>query len=79
MSREVIGRAREREILTEALNSHRSELVAVYGRRRIGKTYLIREFFGKQITFSFTGLSVSNRVDQIKTSDNNLLIISFSD
>ena len=66
MSREVIGRTREREILTEALNSHRSELVAVYGRRRIGKTYLIREFFGKQITFSFTGLSTGNRKEQIK-------------
>ena len=50
----------------DSLNSHRSELIAVYGRRRIGKTYLVREFFGKQITFSFTDLSSGNRADQIK-------------
>lgn len=66
MSKKIIGRKREQEILLDTLNSHRSELVAVYGRRRIGKTYLVREFFGKQILFSFTGLSTGNRADQIK-------------
>jgi AAA+ ATPase superfamily predicted ATPase len=66
MSKKVIGRKREQEILLDTLDSHRSELVAVYGRRRIGKTYLIREFFEKQILFSFTGLSSGKRADQIK-------------
>ena len=64
--RKVIGRQREKEILSNALTSHRSELIAVYGRRRIGKTYLIRTFYKDKITFSFTGLSEGKRHDQIK-------------
>jgi AAA+ ATPase superfamily predicted ATPase len=66
MSRFVVGRYREKEKLDDALNSHRSELIAVYGRRRIGKTYLIREHFVKNIIFSFTGLSDGNKTQQLK-------------
>ena len=66
MSKTIVGRAYEQQVLTDSLISHRSELVAIYGRRRIGKTYLIREFFGKKIAFSFTGLSTGKRADQIK-------------
>lgn len=57
MLKKLVGRLREQEILTDALNSHRLELIAIYGRRRIGKTYLVRTFFEKQIIFSFTGLT----------------------
>ena len=39
----IIGRAEEIKILQNALNSEESEFIAVYGRRRVGKTYLIRE------------------------------------
>jgi len=42
----LIGRNAEAEKLREVLSSEVSEFVAVYGRRRIGKTYLIREVFG---------------------------------
>lgn len=66
MSRFVVGRYKEKEKLDDALNSHRSELIAVYGRRRIGKTYLIREHFAKNIIFSFTGLSDGNKTQQLK-------------
>ena len=66
MFQKMVGRLREQEILTDALNSHRSELIAIYGRRRIGKTYLVRTFFDKQIIFSFTGLSNGKRSNQIK-------------
>ena len=66
MLRQIVGRIQEQEVLSNTLNSHRSELVAVYGRRRIGKTYLIREFFGDRITFGFTGLSSGTRAVQIK-------------
>ena len=66
MLKKLVGRLGEQEILTDALNSHRSELIAIYGRRRIGKTYLVRTFFDKQITFSFTGLSNGKRTHQIK-------------
>ena len=66
MSRQVVGRIREKQVLADTLTSHRSELVAVYGRRRIGKTYLIRAFFGNRITFNFTGLSAGTREVQLK-------------
>jgi AAA+ ATPase superfamily predicted ATPase len=66
MSRKIVGREIEKEKLEEALNSHRSELIAIYGRRRVGKTYLIREFFSKNIAFSFTGLRNGTRPDQIE-------------
>ena len=66
MGKEIIGRSLEKQKLTEILSSHRSELVAVYGRRRIGKTYLIREFFNDKIIFSFIGLSAENKSNQIK-------------
>ena len=66
MLKKIVGRIQEIKVLTNALSSGRSELVAVYGRRRIGKTYLVREFFGDKIKFSFTGLEVGGRADQIE-------------
>lgn len=54
----VIGRKYEQEKLEKAYNSKRAELVAVYGRRRVGKTFLIRYFFTKKecIFFQVTGI-----------------------
>jgi AAA+ ATPase superfamily predicted ATPase len=42
---EVIGREKEKKILENALTSSQSELLVVYGIRRIGKTFLIRETY----------------------------------
>ena len=51
----IIGRKIEKEILEEAFQSSEAELVALYGRRRVGKTYLIRNFFEhKEDTLFFT-------------------------
>ena len=41
----IIGRVEEQEKLRMLLNSKKAEFVVVYGRRRIGKTFLIKEFF----------------------------------
>ena len=41
----IIGREYEKEQLQRIFASETAEFVAVYGRRRVGKTYLIREFF----------------------------------
>lgn len=62
---QVIGRENEKEILREALASRQSELIAVYGRRRVGKTFLIRECLKKHIVFEITGLSSGGMKDQI--------------
>jgi uncharacterized protein len=66
MLKKIVGREIEKEKLSEALKSLRSELIAIYGRRRVGKTYLIREFYSKEIVFSFTGLRNGRRSDQIE-------------
>lgn len=50
----VLGREREQGLLQEAFDSKKAELIALYGRRRVGKTYLIKNFFeSKSCTFIF--------------------------
>ena len=51
----VIGRHKEKQIFQRLLLSDQTELLAVYGRRRVGKTYLIREYFKENMVFEFTG------------------------
>jgi len=60
MSTKIVGRVKEIQTLQKLYNSGRSEFVAVYGRRRVGKTYLIKELFKEQFTFQVTGLSRSD-------------------
>mgnify|MGYP003464566684 CR=1 FL=1 len=45
---EIIGRKKEIQELNKAMNSQEAEFIVTYGRRRIGKTYLMREFFSQQ-------------------------------
>lgn len=52
----IIGRTYEQKLLKDYFDSPKSELVAVYGRRRIGKTYLIKKFFDEKFDFWFTGI-----------------------
>ena len=61
----IIGRKEEQQILRSAVQSENSEFVAVYGRRRVGKTYLIRETFGYKFTFQHTGLAKGNTKEQL--------------
>ncbi len=52
----LIGRDQEKKILNQALSSSDASLVVIYGRRRIGKTYLIREYYKNHIRFELTGM-----------------------
>ena len=52
----IIGREAEKAVLDDVLASGRSELLAVYGRRRVGKTYLIRTYMRQQVAFEFSGI-----------------------
>ncbi len=52
----IIGRFDETRILDKALHSADPEFIAVYGRRRVGKTFLIREFYGDSIRFELIGV-----------------------
>ena len=51
----LVGRDRETKELARCLNSGQSEFVVVYGRRRVGKTFLVEEFFDRNYDFSFVG------------------------
>ncbi len=55
----VAGRQYEKTLLTKIGESEQAAFVAVYGRRRVGKTFLIREFFNNSFTFHFTGMANS--------------------
>lgn len=55
----MIGRKKEQEEFNNIYNSNRAQLVAVYGRRRVGKTYLVDETFKGKIAFRHAGLSTN--------------------
>lgn len=68
----MIGRKRELEILEECKAADRSRLVVVYGRRRVGKTFLVREAFGYRFTFTHTGLEKGTFREQLTAFWNEL-------
>lgn len=68
----IIGRTAEKAELQDIYKSGKPELVVVYGRRRVGKTFLIREFFKGQFAFYHTGLSLQE-VDTTKQKASQLL------
>ena len=61
----LIGRHKEQLILKNCLESGRSEFVVIYGRRRIGKTFLVRRFFNDTYDFSFVGKHEMPREQQL--------------
>jgi len=62
----IIGREREKKILQALLNSKEAELMAIYGRRRIGKTFLIKEYFkNKGLFFELTGVLGGRTSEQL--------------
>ncbi len=54
-SGQIIGREEECEKLKNCMESDEAQLVLVYGRRRVGKTFLVNEFFENRFDFKFTG------------------------
>ncbi|MBO4395742.1 MAG: ATP-binding protein [Eubacterium sp.] len=69
----IIGRTREKDIITQCLKSKRPEFIAIYGRRRIGKTYLIREYFNNRFSFYASGVTNENMAGQLKAFSANLV------
>lgn len=69
----LIVRHAEIQLLKELLASDEPEFLAVYGRRRVGKTFLIREFFkDKGMLLEFTGIKDGTMHDQLKNFTDNL-------
>jgi len=73
MRENIIGRYEEQRELEEVLHSNKSEFVAVCGRRRVGKTFLIEEFFEKEIVFKTAGMADQPKTMQIKAFYRDLL------
>ena len=68
----LIGRIAEKKVLETAMASNSTELVAIYGRRRVGKTFLIRSVYEKQIAFEFTGVKNANLSEQLENFSRSL-------
>jgi AAA+ ATPase superfamily predicted ATPase len=64
----IIGRVREQGILRELTESKKSEFIAIYGRRRVGKTYLIKNLMDSLpcLFFHVTGLQNSTLKEQLE-------------
>ena len=65
----IIGRGREQKELINLYESGKPEFVAIYGRRRVGKTFLIKELFSDKLTFYHSGLSPYDRTRRITMRD----------
>lgn len=61
----IIGRQKEIAKLQKYYQSRKSEFIALYGRRRVGKTYLVRQVFHGQMSFQMTGLANVGRKAQL--------------
>lgn len=64
----IIGRVREKAILRQLLMSNKPEFLALYGRRRVGKTFLVRNFFDQAscVFFHSTGIQKGKLQHQLE-------------
>jgi uncharacterized protein len=65
MSLPIIGRTKEKEKLDKIIASNQAEFLALYGRRRIGKTFLIRQYLKNQLVFELSGTKDGSKTQQI--------------
>ena len=69
----LIGRIEEQNKLNTLLESQRAEFVVLYGRRRIGKTFLIKEFFQNKFSFYSTGVLSNKNKDELMAFNKSLI------
>ena len=65
MRQKIIGRKQEQRDLGLWRDSGKPEFIAVYGRRRIGKTFLVKQFFKNKFDFYITGAYNASKKDQL--------------
>ena len=54
----MVGRKSEIQEMQNLLNSPKAEFLAMYGRRRVGKTYLIKNVYKDHLSFELQGLKM---------------------
>ena len=69
----LVGREQEQEMLRKAYEADLSQFVAVYGRRRVGKTFLVRECFRNKFVFQHSGVAKANTKLQLRYFKESLL------
>jgi len=62
----ITGRIAEQKVLGLRLSTNEPELIAIYGRRRVGKTYLIRTFCNDSMVFEMTGIHEATMKTQLE-------------
>ena len=64
----IVGRKKEQALLERAFKTKKNRFITVYGRRRVGKTFLINEFFKKKdcVFFHVSGLQHGSRIQQLE-------------
>ncbi len=68
----IVGRVAEKQKLKKLFDSPRSEFAIVFGRRRVGKTFLVREYFKGRFSFHVTGLANADKTLQLHNFHNAL-------
>jgi AAA+ ATPase superfamily predicted ATPase len=68
----IIGRDAEKTILRDMLASGEAELIAILGRRRVGKTFLVRNYYEKHLVLEYTGVHETGLEEQLLNFRNAL-------
>jgi len=71
---DIIGRNEEQYALQQYVESDKPEFVAVYGRRRVGKTFLIKEYFKKSFSFYISGMAKALMKEQLENFNATLTL-----
>ena len=66
MENPLIGRLEEKDILEKAFQSNKPEMLVVIGRRRVGKTFLVKSVYKSIIDFEVTGIQYASRAEQLQ-------------
>ena len=75
----LIGRKAEIDALKKYVLSDHAEFIGLYGRRRVGKTYLVNQLFHSKMAFSVSGILKGSRQEQIKAFQNALRQYGYND
>jgi len=65
MNDKIIGREKEQQLLNACMESGQAEFIAIYGRRRIGKTFLVKQLYEDRFDFYMTGIFEGSLQDQL--------------
>jgi len=71
---EIIGRIDESQTLQQYFESDSPEFIAVYGRRRVGKTFLIKQYFKDKFSFYISGIANVTKKEQLENFNKSLAL-----